>query len=112
MNNSTSVIGETLVTLGAFLVLVDRIEVHIFLFLFYNPLLLNFIYRIFPVGKNKTVKEVLHHIKLLIQSYLVGLMIEVCIVATLNTSGLFLLGIDYAILIGVIGALLNLIPYI
>ena len=50
--------------------------------------------------------------KALIQSYLVGLLIEALIVATLYSAGLLILGIDYAILLGVIGALLNIIPYL
>ena len=33
-------------------------------------------------------------------------------VAVLNAAGLLLLGINYAILLGIIGALLNVIPYI
>ena len=32
--------------------------------------------------------------------------------ATLNTVALLILGIDYAIVLGIIGALLNVIPYI
>jgi predicted PurR-regulated permease PerM len=84
----------------------------VFLFLFYKPLLLEFIHKIFPVNKDTEVNEVLREVKALIQSYLVGLMIEAAIVTTLNTSGLLLIGIDYAILIGIIGAILNLIPYI
>jgi predicted PurR-regulated permease PerM len=43
---------------------------------------------------------------------LVGLVIEFVIVAILNSIVLLLLGIDYAILLGIIGALLNVIPYI
>ena len=39
-------------------------------------------------------------------------MIEAAIVATLNSVGLLILGIDYAILLGIIGAFLNVIPYI
>ena len=51
-------------------------------------------------------------VKSLIQNYLVGLLIEAGIIAFLNASSLFVIGIDYAILLGVIGALLNIIPYI
>ena len=112
MNNSTAVIGQTLTTVSGLLILVFLIPVYIFLILFYKPLLLDFIDRIFPANKNGTVKEVLSETKALIQSYLVGLLIEAGIVASLNTTVLFIIGIDYAVLIGVIGALLNLIPYI
>ncbi|MEJ0082657.1 MAG: AI-2E family transporter [Puia sp.] len=48
----------------------------------------------------------------LIQSYLIGLLVEAVLVAILNSAALMILGIPYAILLGVIGALLNVIPYI
>lgn len=112
INNSSSVIGQTLSTIGGLFVMILLVPVYVFLFLFYKPLLLEFIHKIFPVNKDSTVNEVLSEIKALIQSYLIGLLIEAGIVATLNTCGLLLIGIDYAILIGIIGAILNLIPYI
>jgi predicted PurR-regulated permease PerM len=34
------------------------------------------------------------------------------IIAVLNSAGLLLLGIDYAIILGITGAILNIIPYI
>ena len=58
------------------------------------------------------VEEVLFESKRLVQSYLVGLLLEALIVAILNSLCLFIIGIQYAILIGLIGALLNVIPYI
>jgi predicted PurR-regulated permease PerM len=48
----------------------------------------------------------------MVQSYMVGLMIEACIVATLDSVGLLLIGIEHAVLFGVLAAVLNLIPYI
>lgn len=112
MNNSTAVIGQTVTTVSSILVLVFLLPVYIFLILFYKPLLLDFINKIFPTNKNHTVKEVLTETKTLIQSYLIGLLLETGIVAALNATALFIIGIEYAILIGIIGALLNLIPYI
>jgi predicted PurR-regulated permease PerM len=58
------------------------------------------------------VSEVVTQSKTVIQRYLVGLVIEAAIVATLDATALLILGIDYAILLGIIGALLNVIPYI
>jgi predicted PurR-regulated permease PerM len=49
---------------------------------------------------------------LLVQNYLVGLLTATGIVAVLNTVGLIILGVEYAVLIGGISALLNIIPYI
>ena len=43
---------------------------------------------------------------------MVGLLLEALVVAVMNSVALLLLGVDYAILLGVIGALLNMLPYI
>ncbi|MEO8151061.1 MAG: AI-2E family transporter [Bacteroidia bacterium] len=112
LNKGSVMIGQTINTIGGFLVIVFLLPVYIFLFLFYKPLLLDFIAHLFPVSKHNTVLEVLTESKSMIQNYLVGLLIEAGIVAALNSAGLFMLGIQYALLLGVIGALLNIIPYI
>jgi predicted PurR-regulated permease PerM len=82
------------------------------MFLFYKSLLLEFISRLFRKESHETVGEVLYETKTLIQSYLVGLLLEAAIVAALNSVGLLLLGVDYAIILAIIGAMLNIIPYI
>ncbi|MEO5570817.1 MAG: AI-2E family transporter [Bacteroidia bacterium] len=112
MGNSGTYIGQTLNTISGILVVVILLPVYIFFILFYKSLLLEFIRRLFHQEQHKTVVEVLVESKGLIQSYLAGLLIEASIVATLNSVGLLILGIDYAILIGIIGALLNIIPYL
>ena len=112
MNNSSAVIGETIGTLGGILVLVFLLPVYTFMILFYKPLLLEFIARLFQRDKHKVVAEVLMETKVLIQSYLVGLLLEALLVAALNSIALLIIGIKYAVLIGIIGALLNVIPYI
>ena len=112
LNASAAILGQTLITATNVLKLFFLIPVYVFMFLFYKPLLLDFISRLFRKESHETVSEVLFETKTLIQSYLVGLLIEAAIVASLNATGLLLLGIDYAILLAIIGALLNIIPYI
>jgi predicted PurR-regulated permease PerM len=58
------------------------------------------------------VNEVITQIKTLIQKYLMGLLVETAIIAALYSIGLLILGIEYAIVLGIMGAFLNLIPYI
>ena len=58
------------------------------------------------------VNEVMTETKTLIQRYLYGLSIEAGMVAIMNSAALLIIGVDYAILLGVLGALLNVIPYI
>ena len=112
MSNSGTVVGQTLLTVTNLVVLMLLLPVYIFMILFYKPLLLDFIGKLFQKEAHSTVAEILIETKLLIQNYLVGLLIEAAMVATLNSVGLLILGIQYAVLLGIIGALLNIIPYI
>lgn len=107
-----SSLGGTIMSLSNLLVVLFLVPVYIFLFLHYKTLLLNFVTQIFSDEHSETIREVLDTTKSLIQSYLVGLLIEMVIVALLNSVGLLIIGVDYAIALGVIGALLNLIPYV
>ena len=112
INTSGAAIGQTLVILGNGLVILFLIPVYIFLILFYHPLLLGFIHRIFGEGDQIKVSAIISQIKTVIQRYLVGLVIEAGIMATLNTTVLLILGIPYAFLLGIISAVVNVIPYI
>jgi predicted PurR-regulated permease PerM len=112
LNSSATLVGQTLITVTSILKLVFLIPVYIFMFLFYKTLLLDFFAKVFRKESHDTVGEVLFETKMLIQKYLVGLLIEAAIVATLNSLGLLMLGVDYALLLAIIGALLNIIPYI
>ena len=108
----TATIGKSLVIFGSGLVVLLLLPVYVFLILYYKPLLVAFILRLFPTDKYNQVSNVISKIKSVIQNYLFGLVIEIGIIAMLQIVALLLLGIDYAILLGVLGALLNLIPYI
>ncbi|MBA4852357.1 AI-2E family transporter [Emticicia sp. BO119] len=112
MKNGTAVITTTLGAMSNIFTLFVLMPVYIFLILFYKPLLLEFVALLFHGDKKKIAEEVLFETKTLIQSYLIGLLIEAVIVATLISAGLLIMGIQYAILMGIIAALLNLIPYI
>ncbi len=83
-----------------------------FLFLYYKTLVLNFLFEIFSEENSKEVGVVLIQTKSAIQSYMFGLLMEALIVATLNTGALMILGVEYAILLGVLGAILNVLPFI
>lgn len=102
------IFGTALDMLGILLL----IPVYVFLFLFYKNLILNFLYEVYAPEHSKQVAEVLTQTKTAIQSYMVGLLLEAIVVAILNSTALLILGVDYAILIGVMGALLNMLPYI
>lgn len=105
-------IGQTIASVGSVLALFFLIPVYVFMILFYQPILIEFFRRVFGKAHRSKVSIIINQIKTLIQRYLVGLLIEVAIIATMYSVGLLILGIEYAIILGIIGALLNLIPYL
>ncbi|MES2620430.1 MAG: AI-2E family transporter [Bacteroidota bacterium] len=109
---SSSVIGNSLTAVGEIMAALILIPVYIFMLLFYQPHLVESVHRIFGTVNNNKLDEVLTETRAIIQSYLGGLLIEFAIVATLNSIGLLILGIDYAILLGISAGLLNVVPYL
>lgn len=88
------------------------IPIYVFLLLYYRTMLLHFVVVLFAEKHTDRVREVLGEVKAVVQSYMVGLLIETACVAALNSVGLILLGVQYSILLGVMAAILNLVPYI
>jgi AI-2 transport protein TqsA len=88
------------------------LPIYVFLLLFYKPLLLDFLFEVFTERHSLRVAEILNETKTSVQSYMVGLMIETAIVSTLNVLALLVIGVPSAVVIGVLGGLLNVLPYI
>jgi predicted PurR-regulated permease PerM len=112
LSSGGALIGQTLVTITGAVGMLILIPVYIFLILLYKPLMLGFMAMLFRNADEKIVTDVIAESKSLIQSYLYGLLIEMVLVAVLNSVGLLIIGMESAILLGVIAALLNIIPYL
>ncbi len=111
-NNLKPLLAATLGTALDTVSVIVLLPVYIFLILYYKTLILNFFYEVFAERNSNEVGVVLEHTKKAIQSYMIGLLLEAIIVAALNSTALLILGVDYAVLLGVIGAILNVLPYI
>lgn len=112
LKNGKSQLGQTLAGMGDALIITLLIPVYVFMILFYQPLLVGFLRKIFGNGNTHKVNEVLTSIRYTTQRYLLALLLEAIIIATLNSLTFMFIGIEFAIVLGVIGALVNIIPYI
>ncbi len=112
LNNSKSFFGSALGGLLGTIGVIFLVPIYVFLLLFYKKLIVNFFHEIFAEENSEKVSDVLTETKSAIQSYMVGLLLEALVVAVLNTTALLILGVQYAVLLGVLGALLNMLPYI
>lgn len=112
LNFSSLFAGKAIWAIGNWVIIMLLIPVYVFLVLYYRPLLIEFVHRLFSMDSQNKVSEIVLATKEVIQRYLVGLLIQSVIVGILYITALLCLGIDYAILLGIIGALLNIIPYV
>jgi predicted PurR-regulated permease PerM len=107
-----SVVGTTLISAMSALLMVILLPIYTFLIMYYRGLIRKFFIDIFADRHRKSVEEVMEESKTIVQGYMVGLLIEMAIVAALNATGFFIIGIKYAIFLAVLAAILNMIPYV
>ncbi len=105
-------LGSTMSSLSEVLFIITLLPICIFLFLYYRQLLKQFIIDLFSSSPKGHVAEVIRQSRGVIQNYMQGLIIEMIIVAIINSIGFLILGIKYPIFLAVFAAVLNLLPYI
>lgn len=112
LDSGKQVLGTTLSSFVDSIMNLILIPVYIFLILLYRTHFIKFLSKLFNVKHHDTLQDILKTIKVSVQGYIVGLMIEFVIVSVLTGIGLMIIGVKYFILLGLITGLLNLIPYI
>ena len=109
---SRATLLNTLVATTGTLATATLVPLYVFFFLLYRDFFRRFVHKAFHKVPQHKLNTVLGKIYDVIQSYLAGLVLVIFIVGILNTIGLLLLGIDYAVFFGFLAAFLILIPYI
>jgi len=102
-------------TFGVFSTSLGFLAFFILFFVFilnYRRILNNFIVNVFNEKHKVSVQEVVSEVRIMTKRYIIGLCLQVIIVSVLATTVLTILGVKYAILLGVLTGLLNVIPYI
>jgi predicted PurR-regulated permease PerM len=110
--SGTGYLSRTFFSITEVILLFILMPIYTFLLLFYRLHIRNFLFSIFRKEYGNDVQNVIDKSKLMIRSYMVGIVIEMLIIASANSIGLMILGIRYAIFFGVLAAVLNIIPYI
>jgi len=112
MESSGQIFGNIFSATGNFLAAATLIPIYIFFFTFYRHKFKDFVKYVAPVEQHDLMINVMRRTSQVSQKYLVGLLIDISILGVLNSIGFLILGINHAILLGVIAGLLNIIPYI
>ncbi|MDV6167324.1 AI-2E family transporter [Flavobacterium sp. DG1-102-2] len=112
MDTGKQLLGTTLISFSDSMMSLITIPIYTFLILLYRTHFVSFLCQLVKDKYHATLQDILKTVKTSVQSYIIGLLFEFVIVSVLTSIGLMILGLKYAILLGVITGLLNLIPYI
>lgn len=110
--NAPQVVGKTVLSITTVLSYAVFLPTYTFLILYHKDMIKRFLINITYGDSEEQVRDLLQESQLMSQQYITGLLLELCIVFTLNSIGFLLIGIKYPIFIAMVGALLNLVPYI
>jgi predicted PurR-regulated permease PerM len=109
MKSASGYVGNLLVSTSNALSTFIQVPIYIFLFLIYRDKFRKFFLSLLPDNKDISWRK---DIEGVVQGYISGLMLVTLIVATLNTVGLLIVGIEHAIFFGLLSGVLTIIPYV
>ncbi|HEY2726982.1 MAG TPA: AI-2E family transporter [Parafilimonas sp.] len=112
LSSGSSVIGSTLLSVSSMVLFIVLTLIYTFFLLLYRSVLLKFLIALVNDESSTIVHDVVSSIQLVIRKYILGLLLEMLIVASLCWMAFGILGIKYFILLGLITALFNIVPYI
>ena len=112
MAQGSTYIASTMIAISSLVFDILLIPIYVFLISFYKKLLCDGIIDLMKKYKSVETVEVMQQSESIMRSFLYGLIIEASIVAALNSIGLYIIGVEQAIMLGIIAAILNIIPYI
>jgi predicted PurR-regulated permease PerM len=120
VNNATSklletggsVLGSAVLSLSSLLLTLVFIMIDTFFLLYYRRLIVRFLVAVFREENALVVYDIIAQVQSRIRQYILGLLLEMVIVSTASCLGLWIVGVNYAILLGLMTGLFNIIPYI
>lgn len=112
ISSSTIILGTTLAIFSSSLAFSAFTIIFFIFILNYRRVLYTFITSVFHEDHRSKVSDIATEIQKIIKSYISGLFIQIFIVSALTSLMLTLLDVKYALLLGVMTGILNVIPYV
>lgn len=112
LSGPASFVTQGLMNTTSILVSIALTFIYTFFFLYYRKSFNNFVIFQFEKSSRSDIKNTMSQIKDTIQAYIGGLGVLMLILATLNSIGLAIIGVEHAIFWGALAGLLAIIPYI
>ncbi len=111
-SSALNMVQGVVYTSAVSLVLVVLIPLYSALILYYREQLATALFSMFPKSDTPTIRAILAETITTYYNFIKGMVIVYFIVGTLNSLGLYLLGIPHAVFFGVVASILTFIPYV
>jgi predicted PurR-regulated permease PerM len=112
LGSATTFLSQTLGAVSSMVIFFVFVLLYSFFLLLYRSLLITFLIRLFREQHREQLLDVITQTRFIIKGYAGGLMIEMAVVAVMNCTIFWIMGIKYATLLGIMAAVFNLIPYL
>lgn len=109
---SATIVATTLATLSSTLLFLVFTLLFTFFILNYRRVLFTFLTSVFKAEHKEKVTEIVMQIQYITKKYIIGLFLQMFIVSVLTIAILSLLGIKYAVLLGLVAGIFNVVPYL
>ncbi|MFT4032119.1 MAG: AI-2E family transporter [Siphonobacter sp.] len=112
LSTSAVVVATTLATLSSTFLFFLFTLLFTFFTLNYRRILFKFLTSVFEEESKAKVVEIVSQVQIIVKKYILGLFLQMAIVSGLFIAVLSILEIKYAVLLGLIAGIFNVVPYL
>ncbi len=112
LDSGTLIATTTIVSLSTTLLFFVFTFIYTFFFLLYRRLIKRFFVAVFREENSLLVYDIIEQVQFMIRQYIVGIFFQMTIVSVVLCLAFWILGIKYAILLGLITGVFNIVPYL
>jgi predicted PurR-regulated permease PerM len=112
LSSSVEIVGVTFNVLASSFAFIMFFSFFFIFILNYRKLLVSFLFNVFADEHKSRVNKVIGEIKQMTKSYMVGVGIQILLVFLLTLLTLSMIQVKYALLLSLLTALINIVPYI
>jgi len=109
---SAAIVATTLATLSSTLLFLGFTLLFTFFLINYRRILFTFLTSVFREEHKEKVAEIVSQIQVIIKKYIIGLFLQMLIVTILMITVLSIAGVKYAVLLGLVAGIFNVVPYL
>lgn len=112
ISQGTAIVGIALISLSSLLILFVFTFLYAFFILIYRGHIVRFLLLVNRTEHHIIVMDIVQQIQYVVKKYLIGLVLQMLIVAVLTFIALSIIGVKYSVMLALITGVFNVLPYI